>query len=325
MKKEIITYADAIRLAMTRRMREDENVVLFGEDVGPFGGSFGLSMGMWEEFGELRVRDTPRSEGVIAGAAVGAAMTGIRPICEIMFMDFMTLAMDQMVNQAAQLRYMVNGNISVPMVIRMSLASGQNAAAQHSKSLEAWLTHTPGLKVVYPSTPEDAYGLLLAAIDDNGPVIYLENRALFGMKGEVDLDADPTPIGKAAVRKEGSDLTILCTGQMVQTSLDAAAELDKDGINAEVIDLRSLYPLDKDAIKESLSKTHRIIVTSNEAKRGSYAGEISAMIGEEFFDELDAPVGRICALDTPIPFSPVLENYVLPNAGDIVKAAKKMF
>lgn len=321
MKKKM-TYMEAIREAMCNRMRKDPAVALFGEDVGPFGGSFGISLGMWEEFGDLRVRDTPISEGAIVGCAVGSAATGCRPICEIMFMDFVTVAMDQLVNQAAKLRYMVGGKMSMPLVCRISTGTGVNAAAQHSQSLEAWLTHVPGLKVVYPTTPQDAYGLLLAAIDDDNPVIYLENRTMFGMTGEVDLDAEPTPLGKGVVRREGKDVTIVGVGAMVQQALEAADKLEKDGISAEVIDLRSLFPLDTDLLRESLGKTHRIVLASQENKRGSYIGDIAAMIGEEMFDLLDAPVIRVANLDTPTPYSPSLEPYVLPCPDDIVAAVK---
>lgn len=319
-----MTYIEAIREAMCVRMRSDPTVTLFGEDVGPFGGSFGISLGMYEEFGDLRVRDTPISEGAIVGCAVGSAATGTRPICEIMFMDFVTVAMDQLVNQAAKLRYMVGGKMSMPMVVRISTGTGVNAAAQHSQSLEAWLTHVPGLKVVYPTTPQDAYGLLLSAIDDDNPVIYLENRTLFGLSGNVDLDAGPIPLGKGAVRRPGTDVTIAAVGAMVQQALDAAAALEKEGISAEVIDLRSLYPLDTDLLRTSLEKTHRIILTSQENKRGSYMGDIAAMIGEEMFDLLDAPPVRVTNLDTPTPYSPSLEPYVLPCPQDIVNAAKRM-
>lgn len=323
MKKKM-TYGEAIREAMCVRMRQDPTVSLFGEDVGPFGGSFGVSMGMHEEFGELRVRDTPISEGAIVGCAVGAAATGTRPICEIMFMDFMTVAMDQLVNQAAKLRYMVDGKMSVPMVVRISTGTGQNAAAQHSQALEAWLTHVPGLKVVYPTTPQDAYGTLLSAIDDDNPVIYLENRNLYATSGEVDLDAPPIPLGKGVIRRPGTDVTILAVGFMVNEALEAAEKLEKEGVSAEVIDLRSLYPLDTDLIRASLEKTHRVVLASQENKRGSYIGEISAMINEDMFDLLDAPVARVCNLDTPTPFSPALEPYVLPCPDDIVDAAKKL-
>ena len=320
----MMTYGEAIREAMSIRMREDPTVVLFGEDVGAFGGCFGVSAGMIDEFGPERVRDTPISEGAIIGAAVGGAATGLRPIAELMFNDFLTVGMDQLVNQAAKMRYMFGGNISLPMVVRLPAGAGTGGAAQHSQSLEAWLTHVPGLKVVYPSNAQDALGLLLTSIDDDNPVMFFENKTLYGVKSEVT-SFDPIPLGKGRIALEGDDLTIVTYGRQVYTALDAAKQLAADGIKAEVIDIRSLFPLDKDIIRESLEKTNKVIVITEETKRGGYGGEISATIGEEMFDLLDAPVARIGALDTPVPFAPNLEQYYMPNERDIVVAAKKMF
>lgn len=317
-----MTYGEAIREGMSIRMREDKNVLLFGEDVGAFGGCFGVSAGMFEEFGEERVRDTPISEGAIVGAAVGSAATGLRPIAELMFIDFVTVGMDQLVNQAAKMRYMFGGKISLPMVVRMPVGAGVCAAAQHSQSLEAWLTHVPGLKVVYPSTPQDALGLMLSAIDDDNPVIYLEHKILYATKGEVT-DFKPIPLGKGDIKRKGSDVTVVATGNLVHQALDAANKLLSEGIDVEVIDPRSLYPLDVDMIAESLEKTHRLIIATEENKRGSYAGEIAAIIAEDYFDLLDAPIIRVCALDTPVPFSPPLEQYYLPKSADIVNAIKR--
>lgn len=320
----MMTYAEAIREGMSIRMRENPNVVLFGEDVGAFGGCFGVSAGMFDEFGPERVRDTPISEGAIIGCAVGAAATGLRPIAELMFCDFLTVGMDQLVNQAAKMRYMFGGKISMPMVVRLPAGAGTGAAAQHSQSLEAWLTHVPGLKVVYPSCAQDALGLMLSAIDDDNPVMYFEQKVLLGMKGEVS-SLEPIPLGKGRVAREGGDLSIITYGRQVYDALEAAEKLAAEGISVEVIDLRSLYPLDKELIGESIAKTHKAIVITEEVKRGGYGGEISAIIGEEFFDYLDAPVIRIGALDTPVPFAPNLEQYYIPNAQDILVAAKKMF
>ena len=320
----MMTYGEAIREAMSIRMRENPNVVLFGEDVGAFGGCFGVSAGMIDEFGPERVRDTPISEGAIIGAAVGGAATGLRPIAELMFNDFLTVGMDQLVNQAAKMRYMFGGNISLPMVVRLPAGAGTGGAAQHSQSLEAWLTHVPGLKVVYPSNAQDALGLLLTSIDDDNPVMFFENKTLYGVKSEVT-SFDPIPLGKGRIALEGDDLTIVTYGRQVFTALEAAKQLAADGIKAEVIDIRSLFPLDKDIIRESLEKTNKVIVITEETKRGGYGGEISATIGEEMFDLLDAPVARIGALDTPVPFAPNLEQYYMPNERDIVVAAKKMF
>ena len=321
---KMMTYGEAIREAMSIRMREDPTVVLFGEDVGAFGGCFGVSAGMFDEFGPERVRDTPISEGAIIGAAVGGAATGLRPIAELMFNDFLTVGMDQLVNQAAKMRYMFGGNISLPMVVRLPAGAGTGGAAQHSQSLEAWLTHVPGLKVVYPSNAQDALGLLLTSIDDDNPVMFFENKTLYGVKSEVT-SFDPIPLGKGRIALEGDDLTIVTYGRQVFTALEAAKQLAADGIKAEVIDIRSLFPLDKDIIRESLEKTNKVIVITEETKRGGYGGEISATIGEEMFDLLDAPVARIGALDTPVPFAPNLEQYYMPNERDIVVAAKKMF
>lgn len=319
MKK--MSYAEAIREGMSIRMREDPNVLLFGEDVGAFGGCFGVTAGMFDEFGDKRVRDTPISEGAIIGAAVGSASTGLRPIAELMFCDFLTVGMDQLVNQAAKMRYMFGGKISMPMVVRLPGGAGVSAAAQHSQSLEAWVTHVPGLKVVYPSTPQDALGLMLSSIDDENPVMFVEHKAMYTMKGDVD-SFEPIPLGKGDIKRSGEDVTIIATGKMVHEALAAAKILEEDGISAEVLDPRTLYPLDKELIAQSLGKTHKAVIVTEENRRGGYGGEISAIIAEEMFDLLDCPIVRIGALDTPVPFAPVLEQAYLPNAQDIVKAVR---
>ncbi len=320
-----MTMMESIRAAMSKKMREDENVLLFGEDVGAYGGCFGVSAGMLEEFGEDRVIDTPISEGAIIGCAVGSAATGLKPIAELMFADFITVGMDQLVNQAAKMRYMFGGKISVPMVVRLPLGAGISAAAQHSQSPEAWLTHVPGLKVVYPSSAADAYGLMLKAIEDDDPVMFFEHKALYGYSEEFDENMDPIEFGVACVKREGEALTIVATGKMVHESLAAAEELAKEGIEVEVIDPRTLYPLDKETIYKSIEKTNKIMIVTEENKRGSYAGEISALIAEEAFDHLDGPIVRVAAMDTPVPFSPVLEEYYVPSSNDIIEAVKKMF
>jgi pyruvate dehydrogenase E1 component beta subunit len=317
-----MTYGEAIREGMSIRMREDNNVLLFGEDVGAFGGCFGVTAGMYAEFGDKRVRDTPISEGVIIGTAVGAAATGLRPIAELMFCDFLTVGMDQLVNQAAKMRYMFGGKIALPMVVRLPGGAGVGAAAQHSQSLEAWVTHVPGLKVVYPSTPQDALGLMLSSIDDDNPVIFVEHKALYAMKGEV-ADLSPIPLGKGDIKREGTDVTVIATGKMVHEALSAAKTLSGEGVELEVLDPRSLYPLDVDLIAKSLEKTHKAVIITEETKRGGYGGEISAIIAEDYFDLLDAPVIRIGALNSPVPFTPVLEQYYMPNAADIVAAVKR--
>jgi len=319
MKK--MSYAEAIREGMSIRMREDPNVLLFGEDVGAFGGCFGVTAGMFDEFGDKRVRDTPISEGAIIGAAVGSAATGLRPIAELMFCDFLTVGMDQLVNQAAKMRYMFGGKISMPMVVRLPGGAGVSAAAQHSQSLEAWVTHVPGLKVVYPSTPQDALGLMLSSIDDENPVMFVEHKAMYTMKGDVD-SFEPIPLGKGDIKRSGEDVTIIATGKMVHEALAAAKILEEDGVSAEVLDPRTLYPLDKELIAQSLGKTHKAVIVTEENRRGGYGGEISAIIAEEMFDLLDCPIVRIGALDTPVPFAPVLEQAYLPNAQDIVKAVR---
>jgi len=320
-----MTYAEGIREGMSVKMRENPDVFLFGEDVGKFGGCFGVSAGMWDEFGEMRVRDTPISEGVIIGAAVGSAACGLKPIAELMFIDFLTVGMDQLVNQAAKMRYMFGGKINLPMVVRLPSGGGIGAAAQHSQSLEAWVTHIPGLKVVYPSNAQDAYGLMLTAIDDDNPVMFIENKVLYSVKSDVEDEVKPIPFGKASVLREGADVTLISYGRQVLDCLKAAENLAKDGINAEVIDLRSLFPLDKATIFKSLEKTHKVVIVSEEAKRGAFTGEIASIIAEESFFELDAPIKRVGALNTPVPFATNLENYVLPNEQDIVLAVKSQF
>lgn len=319
-----MTYAEGIREGMRIKMQEDDSVLIFGEDVGQFGGCFGVTAGMFEEFSGERVKDTPISEGAIIGSAVGAAATGLKPIAELMFVDFATVGMDQLVNQAAKMRYMFGGKISLPMVVRLPGGAGTRAAAQHSQSLESWLTHVPGLKLVYPSNAEDAAGLMLTAIDDDNPVIFFEHKVLYAMESEVPDKIEPIPFGKAKVKREGADVTILTYAKQVYDSLEAAKQLEAEGIDVEVIDLRSLYPLDKEAIEKSIKKTNKVVLVSEEVKRGGYIGEIAAMISEEFFYELDAPIVRVGTLNVPIPFSPVLEDYVVPRVEDIVNAVKKL-
>ncbi|WHH57037.1 alpha-ketoacid dehydrogenase subunit beta [Petroclostridium sp. X23] len=320
-----MTYAQGIKEGLQIKMKQDPNVFIMGEDVGLFGGCFGVTAGLYDEFGEKRVKDTPLSEGVIIGAAVGSAGAGLRPVAELMFVDFLTVGMDQLVNQAAKMRYMFGGKITLPMVVRLPGGGGVRAAAQHSQSLEAWLTHIPGLKVVYPSNAEDAIGLMLTAIEDDNPVMYLEHKALYAMKNDVADTVDPIPFGKAKIKKEGTDVTVITYGKQVYDSLSAAEALAKEGVSVEVIDLRSLYPLDKETIFNSISKTHKAVIVTEECKRGGFGGEISALIAEEYFFECDAPIVRVGALNTPIPFSPTLEDYVLPNASDIITAIKGLF
>lgn len=321
----IMTYAEAIREGLRIKMKQDENVYILGEDVGAFGGCFGVTAGLFAEFGEKRVRDTPISEGAIIGCAIGSAATGLRPVAELMFIDFLTVAMDMVVNQAAKMRYMFGGKINLPLVIRVPAGAGVQAAAQHSQSLEAWVTHVPGLKVVYPSSAKDAIGLMLASIEDDNPVIFIEHKLLYAVKDEVPEDIKPIPLGVADIKREGTDVTVVATGKMVNNALEAAEQLSKEGISVEVIDPRTLYPLDKKTIFDSVEKTNKVLVVTEENKRGGYGGEISALISEECFDNLDAPIVRIGALNTPIPFTPVLESFVIPNTEDIVNGIKKLF
>lgn len=319
-----LTYLEAVREAMQQEMRKNDNVFILGEDIGLYGGAFGVTRGMIEEFGPERIRNTPISESGITGAAVGSALTGMRPILELQFSDFMTIAMDQMVNQAAKLRYMYGGKGKVPMVLRTPSGSGTGAAAQHSQSLEAWMAHIPGLKVVQPATAYDVKGLLKAAIDDDNPVVFYEHKLLYGTKGHVPEDQYSIPLGVADVKREGIDITIVATAMMVHRALEAAQELDKEGISVEVVDPRTLVPLDEETIIKSVSKTGRLIVVHEAVKRGGYGGEIASMIAEsEAFDYLDAPIKRLGGVPTPIPYNPDLEKAAVPQVPDIIKAVKE--
>ncbi|MDY6821483.1 MAG: alpha-ketoacid dehydrogenase subunit beta [Deferribacterota bacterium] len=316
-------FAEAICEAIAYEMRRDKNVFLLGEDVSI--GVFGVTKKLFKEFGPSRVMDTPISEEAIAGAAVGAAATGLRPIAEIMFMDFITVAMDEIVNQAAKMRYMFGGKITLPLIIRCAAGAGIQGAAQHSQSLEAWLVHTPGLKVAYPSTPNDAIGLYLSAIRDDNPTIVIENKMLYASKGMVDEEFSPIPFGKADIKKEGSDVTVIATGVCVLKALECANKLEGEGISCEVIDPRTLFPFDKETIFNSIKKTNRVVIVTEENRRGAFSAEISALIAEEAFDNLDAPIVRIGSINTPVPFSKVLEDYYLPSTSDIEKGIKSFF
>jgi pyruvate dehydrogenase E1 component beta subunit len=318
-----LTYAQAIREAMTLEMRRDENVFLMGEDVGLYGGAFGVSAGMFEEFGEARVKDTPISEAVIVGAAAGAAAMGMRPIAEIMFSDFLTIAMDQLVNQAAKMRYMFGGKVRVPMVVRTASGSGTGAAAQHSQSPEAWFCNAPGLKVVMPSTPADAKGLLISAIRDDNPVLFFEPKMLYRTKGHVPEGDYTVPLGKADIKREGTDITIISYGRMLPVCLDAAAQMEKsEGISVEVVDPRTLVPLDKETIIASVSKTGRVLIVHEACQTGGFGGELAAVIADSnAFFKLDAPIRRCCGLDVPIPYCPELEKNVVPGKDVIIENA----
>ncbi len=319
-----ISISKAIGEAMHEEMVRDKNVIILGEDMGVMGNVFGITRGFRDEFGADRVIDTPISESGFVGMSVGAAMRGMRPVAELMYNDFMTVCADPLLNQAAKMRYMTGGQLTIPMVVRMPMGSGRRNAGQHSQSLEAIFCHMPGLKVIAPSSAKDAKGLLKSAIRDNDPVIFMEHKLLYAHKEEIPDGEYTIPIGEAEVKKEGTDLTIISWSREVDFSLEAAENLAKEGINVEVLDLRTLVPLDWDAIVKSVSKTHNVVVVSEEVKRGSFAGEISAQIAEDLFDELDAPVERVCGLNITSPFSPPLEDVNFPHPADIEKAVKKV-
>ncbi|MCR9109810.1 alpha-ketoacid dehydrogenase subunit beta [Marivita sp. XM-24bin2] len=320
-----LSYAEAIREAMDIAMAQDERVILMGEDIGVYGGAFGVTGDLIEKYGMDRVMDTPISELGGAGVAVGAAMTGLRPIFEFQFSDFATLGMEQIVNQAAKIRYMLGGAVSVPVVMRFPSGSGTGAAAQHSQSLEAWTAHVPGLKVVQPATPADAKGLLLAALEDPDPVMIYEHKILYKMKGHVPEGHYTTPIGKAAVMREGKDLTIVATAIMVHKALDAAETLATEGIDAEVIDLRTIRPMDRDTVLASVRKTGRLVCVYEAVKTLGVGAEVSAMVAEsDAFDYLDAPIIRLGGAECPIPYNPELEKAVVPQVPDILEAARNL-
>jgi acetoin:2,6-dichlorophenolindophenol oxidoreductase subunit beta len=322
-----ITYAQAVQEAMSEEMRIDSNIVFMGEDVGVYGGAFGVSRGMLEEFGEERIIDTPISELAITGCAVGAAMTGLRPIVEIMFSDFLTLAMEQLVNQAAKNRFQFGGQTTVPMVLRTAGGSGTGAAEQHSQSLEAWVCHVPGLKVVIPSTPYDAKGLLKAAIRDNNPVVFIEQKLLYRTKGMVPELGDEysIPLGKADIKRTGKDVTIITYGRMVQRCLIVAEQFAEQGVEIEVIDIRTLVPLDKASLIESAKKTGKVLVVHEACQTGGYGGElVSTIVDSEAFFYLDAPVKRLGGMDVPIPYNPHLEAQVVPTEDKIAAAVSEL-
>lgn len=320
-----ISYAEAIREAMDIALSEDDRTILMGEDIGVYGGAFQVTGDLIDKYGPDRVMDTPISELGGAGVAVGAAMTGLRPIFEFQFSDFAALAMEQIVNQAAKVRYMLGGAVSIPLVMRFPAGSGTGAAAQHSQSLEAWLAHVPGLKVLQPTTPYDAKGLLLAAIDDPDPVMIFEHKLLYKMKGEVPEGRYTVPIGKAAVRREGRDVSIVATSIMVHKALEAAKTLAESGIDAEVIDLRCIRPIDRETVLASVRKTSRLVCVYEAVKTLGIGAEISAMVAEsDAFDYLDAPVLRLGGAESPIPYNPDLEKAAVPQVPDIITAVRDL-
>ncbi|MGI6038405.1 MAG: alpha-ketoacid dehydrogenase subunit beta [Limnochordia bacterium] len=320
-----ITYGEAVKEALAEEMRRDDKVALIGEDVGPYGGNFGFLKGLHAEFGEERVRDTPISEAAIVGCGLGAAITGMRPVVELMFCDFIGVAMDQLINQVAKIRYMFGGQVEVPLTIRTPIGGGRSSAAQHSQSLHAMIAHVPGIKVVVPGTHEDAKGLLKAAIRDNNPVMVFEHKMMYNKKGLVPDGEIITPIGKAAVRREGTDLTIVAISSMVYECMAIADEFAKDGVSIEVIDPRTLVPLDEETIINSVCKTGKLVIADEGYETCGFPGEIiRRVVSSQAFDYLDAPILTVGTKDVPIPFSPPLENAVIPTRERIVEAVKNV-
>jgi pyruvate dehydrogenase E1 component beta subunit len=318
------TYREAIRAALREALQRDERVFLMGEDVGRYGGCFAVSKGLLEEFGPERIRDTPLSEAAFVGAGIGAALGGVRPIVEIMTVNFSLLALDQIVNNAATILHMSGGQFNIPLVIRMTTGAGRQLAAQHSHSLEGWYAHIPGIKVLTPATLEDARGMLWSALEDSDPVLIFEHGSLYNMEGELAADAGAVEVGKAAVRRAGTDISLITYGGTLGKTLDAAAELAGDGVSAEVIDLRTLRPLDTATIVESASRTHRAVIVDEGWKSGGISAEIMARIMENAFYDLDAPPARVCSAEVPMPYPKHLEDAAIPQTHGIVAAARQM-
>lgn len=323
-KMRELTYLEAVKEAMAQQMRKDNKVILLGEDIGVYGGGFGVTEGLLKEFGKTRVRDTPISELGFTGVAVGAAMTGLKPIVEYQFSDFLVLALDQIVNQAAKIHYMYGGKGNVPLVIRTPGGSGTGAGAQHSQSLEAWLTHIPGLKVIQPATAYDAKGLLISAIDDPNPVIFFEHKLLYKTTSNVPETSYKIPLGKADIKKIGVDLTIVATSIMVSKAVAAAKQLEKESISIEVIDPRTLVPLDEKSILQSVKKTGRLLIVHEAVKRSGYGAEIASIVSEKGFHYLKAPIKRLAGHAVPIPSNSKLEKKAVPQIVDIIKEIKEL-
>jgi acetoin:2,6-dichlorophenolindophenol oxidoreductase subunit beta len=318
-----MTYREAVRDAMSEAMRRDPDVFIMGEDIAEMGGSMGVTQGMLAEFGPERVRNTPISEMAIVGAGVGAAMAGMRPIVEIMYQDFTTLAMEQLVLQAAKHRYMSGGQLKVPLTVRTQGGAGWSPGAQHAQQVEAWFVHVPGLKVIFPSTAEDARGLLWSSIYDDNTVMFFEHRNLYPIKGQVPDEIEPIELGKARVMRAGDDVTVVATGRLVHESLKAAEQAEEDGISVEVLDPRTLQPLDEDALVSSVQKTNRCVVAHEAVTRMGFGAEVAAVVQQKAFDYLDAPVERVGAKFAPVPFAPVMEAYVVPHAADVLAAVRR--
>lgn len=320
-----LTFANAINEALRQEMRRNPKIFIAGEDVGLYGGIYGVTAGLFSEFGEERVKDTPISESAIIGMAVGSAAAGLVPVVEIMFVDFIGVCMDQLLNQAAKMKYMFGGKATLPMVLRTTQGAGHGAAAQHSQCLEAWFMHIPGLKVVVPSTPYDAKGLMTTALRDKNPVVFLEHKFLYGtIEGEVPEEEYTIPFGKADVKRQGTDVTVVATMHMVHKALGAAEQLEKEGVSVEVVDPRTLTPLDEDTIIESVKKTHRLVVVTEEVAHAGSSAEIAARVSDKAFDYLDAGIKRVTAPFTPVPFSPVLEQEFIPSEAKIIAAIREV-
>ena len=319
-----MTFAHALTDAHKVEMERDPKIYVAGEDVGVYGGIFGVTAGLLDQFGDKRVKDTPITESAIVGTAVGAATVGLRPVIELMFVDFIGVALDQLYNQAAKMKYMFGGKARIPMVMRASCGAGIGAAAQHSQCLEALFMHLPGLKVVMPSTPYDAKGLLIEAIRDDNPVVFLEHKLLYALEGEVPDGTYTIPFGQVDIKREGKDVTVVATAKMVHTALSAAEKLAADGISVEVVDPRTLCPLDEEGIIESVKKTHRLVIVHEEVKFAGSGAEISAMVAEKAFDYLDAPILRVAAPFCPVPFSAPLEQAFIPSEEKIIEAVRKV-
>ena len=318
-----ITYREAVRDALARALRHDDSVFLMGEDIAEMGGSMAVTQGLLEEFGPKRIRNTPISEMAIVGSGIGAAIQGMRPVVEIMYEDFLTLSMEQLVNQAAKHRTMSGGQVKVPLTIRTQGGAGWSPGAQHAQQLEAWFVHVPGLKVVFASTPEDVRGLLWSAIYDDNPVVFFEHRTLYPIKGEVPGELEPIPLGKARVHREGEDVTVVATGRLVHEALQAADTAESEGISVEVVDPRTLLPLDEETIVGSVRKTTRCVTAHEAVTRGGFGAELAAVVQHAAFDWLDAPIERVGAKFAPLPFAPALEQWVVPHAEDVLGAIRR--
>ncbi len=320
----VLSYREAVAQALQEALDEDDRVFLMGEDIGPYGGAFAVTRGFWEKYGQRRIKDSPLSESVITGAGVGAAMAGLRPVVELMTINFSLLSIDQIVNHAAKIRYMSGGQFSVPLIVRTVTGAGASVAATHSQSLEGWYASVPGLQVVVPSTPQDALGLFRSCRELLDPVMFVEHILLYSTRGEVPETAYKIPLGQADIKRPGSDVTIVSYSRMVQVSLDAAEELAQDGIQAEVVDLRTLRPLDAETVVNSVKKTHKALVVEETSKFGGFSGEVVSQLQEDAFEYLDAPVARVAGEEVPIPYSLPLERLTTPDAERVAQAVRNL-